>query len=243
LKTCKSLLVFVIAAVLTNGGPISAQSNIGTIKGHVRLSGKAPGNVVIRMGVDPKCSQMNVGKRVLQEAVVVSQDRGLSNAFVRLQGTFPATPVPNTPVTISQRGCVYGPRVVGVRVGQTLQIRNDDPLLHNVHSVTARNSSFNVGQATAGVVYNYRPRAEETMLKLGCDVHRWMVAFIGVVNHPYFAVSARDGAFEIQRAPAGSHTIQVWHERYGMLTQTVRVKGGSTTIVDFTYSGTEKPPP
>ena len=79
------------------------------------------------------------------------------------------------------------------------------------------------------------------MLQLKCDVHRWMTAYIGVVSHPYFAVSTAGGAFEIDKVPAGAHTIQAWHERYGLLTQSVRVKAGATTTVDFTYTGNETP--
>src|SRR3954469_12316964 len=108
-----------------------AQANTGTIKGHVRLTGKLPGNPIIRMGMDPMCSKMNAGKRVIQEYVVASIDGSLGNVFVRLQGNFPQTPVSTQPVTIDQRGCVYTPRVVGVRVGQTVQIKNSDNLLHN----------------------------------------------------------------------------------------------------------------
>src|SRR2546422_9396963 len=105
-----------------------AQANTGTIKGHVRLSGKLPGNPFIRMGMDPMCSKMNAGKRVIQEYVVATIDGSLANVFVRLQGNFPQTPVPAQPATIDQRGCVYVPRVVGARVGQTIQVKNSDAL-------------------------------------------------------------------------------------------------------------------
>ena len=234
----------IIAAALAIGvwpRQVPAQTNTGTIKGHVRLGGTPPGNTLIRMGVDPKCGQLNDRKRVLQQTVVTSADGGLANAFIKLQGTFPKTPVPAQPVVIDQRACIYGPRVLGMRVGQTLEIRNDDPMLHNVHSVTAVNKSFNIGQPVAGLVYKYQPQAEETMLRLGCDVHRWMVAYIGIVNNPYFAVSGNDGAFEIDKVPAGTHSIQVWHERYGPLTKTIVVKAGGTATLDFTYTGAEKP--
>src|SRR5215467_9278707 len=103
----------------------------GTIKGHVHLTGKLPGNPIIRMGMDPMCSKMTAGKRMIQEYVVASIDGSLANVFVRLQGTFPKTPVPTPPVVIDQRQCIYGPRVVGARVGQTVQIKNSDNLLHN----------------------------------------------------------------------------------------------------------------
>jgi len=230
--------------IMATGRPASAAAaqtaGRGSIKGHVRLMGKLPGNPVIRMGMDPMCAKINAGKRVIQETVVASLDGGLANVFVHLQGSFPQTPVPATPVTIDQHGCVYGPRVVGVRVGQMLQVKNSDPLLHNVHGMSARANGFNAGQPQAGIVQQFRMKDEEVMLKLKCDVHSWMTAFIGVVTNPYFAVSQDSGVFEIVNVPPGTYTIQTWHERYGPLMKSVTVKAGAPTTVDFSYTGNEK---
>jgi plastocyanin len=224
----------VLAGLLATS--IHAQSATGTIKGHVVFTGKPPGNAVIRMGVDPKCSDLNVGKRVLQESALVTADGSVGNVFVRLEGSFGRTRVPAEPVVIDQRACVYRPRVVGMRVGQMLQVRNDDDLLHNVHSSSAAGNSFNVGQPKAGIVYSFTPKAEEIMLTLGCDVHRWMTAYVAVVAHPYFAVSGSDGMFELGKVPAGTYTIKTWHERFGELTKKVTVRPGATTTIDFGYS-------
>lgn len=193
------------------------------------------------MGLDPKCNQLNSAKRPVQETVLVSADGGLANVFVNLKGSFPATPVPTEPVTIDQHGCIYFPRVAGIRAGQTLVIRNSDALRHNVHSVSLQKNDFNVDQGNSGVVNKFTLKAEEIMVRLKCDVHNWMTAYVGVVNHPYFAVTNDMGSFEIAKAPAGTYTIQTWHERYGMLSQTVRVKAGAATTLDFTYTGTETP--
>ena len=217
-----------------------AQANTGTIKGHVRLSGKLPGNPFIRMGMDPMCSKTNAGKRILQEYVVATVDGSLANVFVRLQGNVPQTPVSTQPVVIDQRGCVYTPRVVGVRAGQVVQIKNSDALLHNVHGLSGKDNSFNVGQPTAGLVYQWKAKNEEVMLHLKCDIHNWMNAYIGVVTNPYFAVSDTTGTFQIDKVPAGTYTLQAWHERFGALTKTITVKAGAATTVEFTYTGSEK---
>ncbi|PYS00977.1 MAG: TonB-dependent receptor [Acidobacteria bacterium] len=233
---------YLFAVLLAAAGQPSlaaAQSNTGTIKGHIHLSGKLPGNPIIRMGVDPMCARINAGKRIVQESVVADINGGLANVFVKLQGTFPQTPVPAQPVTIDQRGCIYIPRVVGMRVGQMLQIKNSDAFLHNVHSLSAVSSNFNVGQPTAGLVYSFRPKEEEIMLRLKCDIHSWMTAYVGVVSHPYFTVSSEGGVFQIDKVPVGTYTIQAWHERYGVLTQKVRVSAGATVTADFTYGGAE----
>jgi plastocyanin len=237
------LLAFTVAALVAAGagfGAAAAQANTGTIKGRISVSGKAPGNPVIRMGMDPMCARINAGKRVVDEVVVASADGSLANVFVKLEGAFPRTPVPVEPVTIDQRGCIYGPRVAGARVGQVLRIRNDDSLLHNVHSISTATNGFNVSQPMAGTPYDFRLKDEE-ILKLKCDVHRWMAAYVGVVSHPYFAVSSSDGSFTISGVPAGRHTISAWHERFGTLKQTADVKPGATTTITFAYAGGEKP--
>jgi hypothetical protein len=123
-----------------------------------------------------------------------------------------------------------------MRVGQPLQIKNVDELLHKVHSSSAAGNSFNVGQPKAGIVFTFTPRAEEVMLKLGCDVHRWMTAYVGIVSHPYFSVSGADGTFTIGKVPAGTYTIKTWHERFGEMTKKVTVKPGALATVDFAYA-------
>ena len=233
-RCTRAIMVALFAAFVVVG--VTGQTSTGAIKGHIVLTGKAPGNPIIRMGVDPKCSALNAGHRVIQESAMVTADGSVANVFVRLDGTFPKTAVPTDPVVIDQRACVYRPRVIGMRVGQTLQLRNDDDLLHNVHSSSAVGNSFNVGQPKAGIVFTFTPKAEEVMLPLGCDVHRWMTAHIGIVSHPYFSVSGADGTFTIAKVPAGTYTIKTWHERFGELTKKVTVKPGTTSTIDFAYT-------
>lgn len=231
------------AAVFVMDSRASAQggaAQTGTIRGHVKLMGDLPGNAVIRMGRDPKCNQMNRGKLVVNELVAASKDGSLANVFVKLQGNFPQTPVPTTPVVINQNSCIYQPRVIGARIGQTLEVKNNDELMHNVHSITTRSNSFNTSQPKAGMVFMYKLKDEE-MLHLMCDIHSWMTAYVGVVPHPYFAVTGPDGSYEIRSVPAGMRTISFWHEVYGMQTSMVNVKAGAVATVDFSYAG--KPAP
>jgi hypothetical protein len=220
--------------------PAVAQTATGTIRGHVRITGELPGNSVIRMGVDPKCNEMNKGKQTVDDVVKATVDGSLANVFVRLDGAFPKTPIPATPVTLDQRSCIYSPRVIGMRLGQTLQIKNSDNLLHNVHSRSSQENNFNLAQPRAGVVDTFKPRKEEVMMRLGCDIHRWMKAYVGVVNHPYFATSDASGNFTIGQVPPGTYTIQAWHERFGPVKKTVTVKAGGAATVDFSYTGNEK---
>ena len=236
MKIRVGLFVFVCLSAVS----AFAQTNTGTIKGHVQITGKLPGNPIIRMGMDPMCSRMNAGKRIIQEYVVATADGSLAKVFVRLQGNFPQTPVSTQPVMINQAGCVYSPRVVGVRVGQTVQIKNSDAFMHNVDGLSGKNNGFNIGQPRAGLVYEFKPKNEEVMLHVKCDVHNWMNAYIGIVSNPYFAVSNTMGTFEIDKVPPGTYTIQAWHERFGPVTKMVTVKAGAVATVDFSYTGNEK---
>jgi len=239
---CALAIAVIATGVPVHGGAQAAGT--GTIKGHVKLMGPAPANPPIRMGADPLCAKLarESGKRPVQEFVVTDGSGGLVNAFVELQGTFANVPAePKDPVVITQRGCVYSPRVAGIRVGQTLRLVNADTLLHNLHGVSAKNNGFNETQPKSGMVNNFVMKTAETMMHLTCDVHSWMSAYVGVETHPYFAVSGADGSFTIASAPAGKRTIRAWQERYGWITRTIDVKAGATTTIDLSYTGTEKP--
>ena len=233
------LICALVSVVAGQPGPAGS----GSITGRVRLTAPPPGNPIIRMGMDPRCAEATRGKRVVQDVVVTSADGGLANAFVYLAGSFPDAPPPAGAVTIDQQSCIYRPRVVGARVGQTIAFRNSDHTLHNVHSLSTASNDFNVGQPVNGQVFNFRLKREEVMLQIKCDVHRWMTAYVGVVDHPYFAVSGEHGTFTIDGIPPGHHTIRAWHERYGTLTQSVDVAAGSAATVEFIYTGSEKPDP
>jgi len=232
--------VFFLFCLIAAGAANLKAQGTGTIKGHVKLTGKLPGNPIIRMGMDPMCSKMNAGKRMIQEYVVASIDGSLANVFVRLQGNFSKTPVPAQPVVIDQHQCVYGPRVVGARVGQTVQIKNSDNLLHNIDASSAQKNGFNFAQPRAGLVYEFKPKTEEVMLHLKCDVHNWMNAYIGIVDHPYFSVSNTMGNYEIVNVPPGTYTIEAWQERLGTVKKTITVKAGAVTNLDLEFMSDEK---
>lgn len=217
------------------GAPIIIP-NAGTIEGHVRLDGRAPGNTVIRMAMDPKCDELTRGQMVVQAEVVANAEGDLGNVFVYLEGDLPKQPPSPEPVRIEQQDCIYVPRVVGVQIGQTLEITNDDDLNHNVHATSRAGNGFNVGQPRAGAMNRFQPASAEVMMRIGCDVHRWMVGYVGVLDHPYFAVTAEDGTFRIGNLPAGTYTIHTWHERFGERTETIEVAADAVTPVELAYA-------
>jgi plastocyanin len=240
------LALSIIAVVVAGASarPVTAQAGrTGTIVGHVRLMAAAPPSPPIRMGADPACAAIYRarGETPVHPLVIRSADGGLANAFIDVEGTFPATPVPSTQVVLDQKDCMFSPRVMGARAGQTLEIHNSDRTSHNAHATTSQKNAFNISQPVPGMVTKVALKSAERMLRVRCDIHGWMLGYIGVMPHPYWAVSDTGGAFRIASVPAGRHTIRIWHERYGEQTMTVTVQSGQTATVDFTYLGSERP--
>ena len=230
----------VVVLVASSVAPVSGQGQSGTIVGHVKYAGPTPVNPVIRMGADPRCNKLYVGKRPTAPTFVVAADGGMANVFASLEGSFPAAPAPAGPVVIDQKDCVFVPHVVGGRIGQTLQAKNSDITGHNVHSLSMVGNNFNTSQPSAGMVFEYRLKAGE-ILRIKCDFHPWMSVYVAILDHPYFATTAADGTFTIANVPAGKQTVRVWHEVMGVQTQTVDVQPGKTTAVDFAFKPSAKP--
>ena len=131
---------------------------------------------------------------------------------------------------------MYYPHVVTIMEGQELEIVNSDPTLHNVHSLSKKNPSFNQAQPMKGMRMKKTFAKEETF-KVKCEVHPWMGAYIGVFDNPYHAVTDNKGSFVLKGLPAGEYTIETWHEKYGKQTGTVKVDASGTATIDFTYAG------
>lgn len=228
-----------VVALCATSTPIAGQVGTGTIVGHVHYMGPTPVNPVIRMGADPRCNKLYAGKRPTSQAFVVGADGAFANVLVNVDGSFPATPVPTTPAVLGQKDCQYVPRVVGARIGQTLEVRNADPTDHNVHSASMAGNDFNTTQPINSKPFDVTLKAGE-LLRVRCDNHTWMTAYIGIFDNPYFSVSGTDGAFTIANVPAGKQTVKAWHEVMGTQTQMVDVKAGASTTVDFTFAPTPK---
>lgn len=205
-----------------------------TITGVINLAGEPAANEPIDMSEEPTCAEKHATPPTQQ--TVVAQDGKLANVFVYvkegLTGTFDA---PAEAAEINQDGCVYVPRVTGMMVGQDLAFTNSDGLLHNINASPANQPGFNISQPTT-MTTSRQLRQAEVMVPIQCDVHGWMHAYVGVVDHPYFAVSAEDGSFTIANLPAGTYTLEAWHEEYGTQEQEVTVGANETVDVTFDYS-------
>jgi len=228
------------AAPATGGGPKVDPATAGSIKGSVTIDGVAPKNEAIKMNADPVCLTQAKGPQSQESYVVGSDGKSLANVFVYVKdglGNFSYDPPTDSP-KIDQHECRYHPHVFGMRVGQSLEIVNSDPTLHNIHAMPKANSEFNNGQPIQGMKMTHVFDKPEVMVPFKCDVHGWMNAYVGVLPHPYFAVTKEDGKFELPNLPPGTYTIEAWHEKMGPMSQSVTIGPNESKEIAFSF----KPP-
>jgi hypothetical protein len=185
------------------------------------------------MDADPACASLHA-EPPLSDVLVRDAENRARWVFVRVTGglegrTFPA---PAVPVILAQVGCRYEPHLLGIQVGQPLVIVNQDPLLHNIHALSFVNHAFNFGQPTRGLEERKIFTAPE-IIPLRCDVHPWMSAWVGVVDHPYYAVTDAEGAYAIADLPAGRYRIGAWHEACDAVSVEVEIRAGIGADLDF----------
>lgn len=215
--------------------------NPGTIKGKVTFDGKGPKQRKVKLDADPNCLALH-SEPVYIKDVLIGPNGEFANVFVYVKNGLEGKefPVPSEPVKFDQVGCEYSPRVFGVRAGQPIEIINSDPTLHNVHALPKNNSAFNVGMPIQGMKVKKTFKKPEKMVKIVCDVHPWMNGFVGVMEHPYFFTTGKDGSFEIEGLPPGDYVIAAWQEKLGEQTQKVTLGAKETKEVFFVYTRPKK---
>jgi plastocyanin len=190
------------------------------------------------MSGDPACVEAHHGK-AYDESLVVNANGTLANVFVYVKSGLGGKvfEVPSTPVTIDQKGCWFHPRVLGIQTAQTLEVINSDPVTHNIHPMAQINREWNHSQGQGDAPLARRFLKPEVMIRVKCNIHSWMHAFIGVVDHPYFAVTGAGGTFEIPNLPPGDYVIEAWHETLGTQQQKITVTPAGKIEADFTFKG------
>jgi hypothetical protein len=209
----------------------------GTITGRIHFAGKRPPQgKAIDMSEEPACVEAHHGK-AYDESLVVSKSGGLGNAFVYVKNGLEGKTfaIPADPVTIDQSGCWFRPRVLGIQTGQVLKVINSDPVTHNIHPMAEVNREWNHSQGAGDPPIARKFLKPEIMIRVKCNIHSWMHAFIGVVSNPYFAVSKDDGTFAIGNLPPGTYTIAVWQEKLGTQEQQVTVDAQGNAQANFTF--------
>lgn len=226
------------------GSAYTSKGDEGTITGTVAYAGAAPEAKKIDTSADPQCSAKSANLTSEEWAV---KDGKLANTFVYIKdgtladgkkvGDF-AWAAPSSPATLDQDGCHYKPHVFGVVTKQSISIKNSDPTTHNVHFTPKNNPDWNQSQPNGAGPLTHKLNVAEAMVPVKCNQHPWMKAYVGVMKHPFFAVSAENGSFTIANVPPGTYTVVAWHEGPGVGTEktmqvTVPAKGSGTA--DFSF--------
>ena len=223
-------------AAATSAKKTVDMSTVGSVSGVVKLDGAAPKFKPINMSADPYCVKAN-SKPVYPDEVVTGSGGTLANVVVYVKSGAEdySFPTPTEPVSFDQKGCMYTPHVVALMVGQQLQVINSDDTTHNIHPTPADNREWNKSQppkAPAIVETFARP---EVAIPVKCNVHPWMKGYFAVMANPYYAVTDKDGKFELKNLPPGTYTVEAWQEKYGVVDQSVTIGAKESKTSDFTF--------
>jgi plastocyanin len=210
-------------------------TSAGSIQVQVNYTGPPPTASYINMSGTPACAALHP-QPVAEQSLVVN-DGHLANALVYIKSGFGdrAFAVPDAPVVIDQKGCLYAPHVAGVMVGQPLQFVNSDQEAHNVHGRPREVDAWNFLISRPGASRAVTFTKSEVGIPVGCDIHPWMRAYVSVLDNPYFAVTGADGAATLRTVPAGSYVVAVWHETLGTLVKPVTVRANEVAPVQFDF--------
>lgn len=203
----------------------------GVVEGTVALSGKPKKRPALAVDHDKEVCGLHP---IRDESLVVSADGGVANAVVYIEGIAEGKFWTDSPIVMDQIGCAYTPHVLAVGVGQKILFKNSDPVLHNINTFPKENRPVNLSLLAAG---QGRPVARSfkfpDVIKVTCDAHKWMSAWIVVRDNPYFAVTDKAGRFRIGAVPPGTYRVQVWSEGLGVQDQSVAVVEGKTVKIKF----------
>ena len=229
--------LFVSQRTVHASGPMNVTGSPASLKGTVKFQGTVPAAKPINMAADPSCAKQHASPVMAQE-IVADAKGDLQNVIVFVSdglGDRTFDP-PSQPAVIEQKGCMYAPHVLAVRAHQQLELVNSDPTLHNIHPLPANNREWNKAEAPGTTAEETFAR-EEIAIPIKCNVHPWMRSYVAVFNHPYFAVTGKDGSFELGNLPPGTYTIKAWHEKLGMASQQVTISGNETKSLEFVFKG------
>ena len=204
----------------------SQLANAADITGGITLKGTPPAEREITpIKDDPNCSAMYPGALPKTQFYVVDANGDLADVVVSLKGISGKSTGASAPaVELDQKGCLYTPQILAIQTGQKLVVKNSDPCVHNVHTEPTDNPSSNQVQMPGGADLTYTFEKPEPFLKFKCDVHPWMFAWVTVFDHPYFAISGKDGKFTIKNVPPGKYTLEAVHRKLGTQTAEIEVK-------------------
>ncbi len=211
----------------------AAAADAGTIRGRITYKGTPPPREEIKATKD----QQVCGKeKHVSESLVVASDGGIRYAVVSIDPVTGGKTFDAATPQLDQRGCWFYPHVIVVPAGVEMEILNNDGILHNIHTYPEKNAPINMAQPKFRKVLK-TSFAEPDIVRVSCDVHNWMNAWIVVAKHPYYAVTAPDGSYSLDGVPPGTYKLTVWHETLGTKTQSVTVQAKGTAEASLTFGG------
>ena len=226
-----STVAMIALAVTLSGMARQASAAEGSISGTVKYDGEAPAAKKLEITKDLSVCAVH---EKFAEDFIVSATGGLQNVFVQVLGAEGEFPVQKERPSLVQRGCQFIPHVQVIPAGSRVNIMNEDGIAHNLHTLSVENPSFN--RLQPGVKKRMITKKADLVIPeiipLKCDLHGWMNAWIIVADHPYHAISDQEGSFQISGIPAGTYTVQFWHETLGIQSQEVTVQTGADTKVN-----------
>ena len=214
------------------------RATAGTIVGEIRYTGKRPAPAKkVDMDEDPQCAKLHTHP-VYDNSLEIDRKGEVGNVFVYIKKGLEGKKFepPSAPVVIDQHGCWFVPRVIGMQTGQQLEATNSDPVTHNIHPRAHVNREWNQNQPEGAPPAVRKFNFPEIMIRVKCNIHAWMKAWIGVVDKPYFAVTGDDGGFSLKNVPPGVYTLEAWQEDLGTQEQQVTVAASGASTVNFTFT-------
>lgn len=210
----------------------------GEISGRILFTGKAVPAKKVDMTEDPQCAKLHKTPE-LDRPVAANKNGTLANVFVYIKGGLEGKKFepPSFAAVMDQKGCWFEPRVLGIQTGQEFAVTNSDPVTHNIHPRAHVNREWNQSQPEGSPPLQRKYTLPEIMIRVKCNIHSWMHAWIGVVDNPYFEVTGSDGKFTLKNVPPGEYTIGAWQEELGEQEQHVTVAPSGKSEVGFTFKG------
>jgi hypothetical protein len=219
------------AAVLSAG--VLARAYAGSITGEVKFIGASPKLAPVQVTKD----QDYCGQALPNETYLIGSNASLKNVVVFIEASSISGSAPQKERILDNNACLFSPRILAMRKGDRLIVRNSDPKLHIAHSYLDLRTVFTLSLPFRGTSLDATHKIRQSgILQVACDTHAWMRAYIHVFDHPFFAVTDQRGVFSITSVPAGTYTLKAWHEDAGSRSREVAISENGDTRVNFEFT-------
>lgn len=228
----RALLTVTLCVMLSEGTLAGAESPTGTLVGRIIYAGPTAPDQVVEVTRDASfCGTTTT----IRDLAVNAKTRGLHDAIVSVDNApGPVSESPRPPLVLTNTHCAFSPRIVAGEVGQQLELRNEDPVMHNTHISMGPRTFVNVAMIPTSRPVN-KPLKQPGVYRVQCDAHKFMRATVIAFTHPFFSVTDDAGMFQIAHLPPGDHVVTVWHDTVGTFQQRVTIPAHGETVITIEY--------